>query len=75
MSAVFVEGSERPASRTRVLSEAQAAEFLGVSRATVTRLRLAGELSFCRIGSRVVYRESDLEEFLATRNRRMPRRR
>lgn len=75
MSAVVVEGGERPASRTRVLSEAQAGEFLGVSRATITRLRLAGEISYCRIGSRIVYRESDLEEFLATRSRRMPRRR
>lgn len=41
--------------RESLLSEAQAAKFLGVSKMTLSRKRIAGDISFFRVGSRVLY--------------------
>ncbi len=41
--------------RESLLSEAQAAKFLGVSKMTLSRKRIAGDISFFRVGSRILY--------------------
>lgn len=52
-----------------VYTDKQAQEVLHVSRTTLWRLRDAGKLAFVRIGSRTLYRASDLEEFLESQAR------
>lgn len=54
-----------------LLSEKQAAARLGVARITLLRARDAGRIRFFRIGTRVLYCEEQLTEFLTSceRNR------
>ena len=52
-----------------LLSEKQAAKRLGVARITLLRARGAGRIRFFRIGTRVLYSEEQLIEFL-TRSER-----
>jgi excisionase family DNA binding protein len=47
-----------------LLSEKQAAARLGVARITLLRAREAGRIKFFRIGTRVLYSEAQLIEFL-----------
>jgi len=47
-----------------LLSEKQAAARLGVARITLLRAREAGRIRFFRIGTRVLYCEEQLSEFL-----------
>jgi excisionase family DNA binding protein len=47
-----------------LLSEKQAAERLGIARITLLRAREAGRIKFFRIGTRVLYSEEQLTEFL-----------
>jgi excisionase family DNA binding protein len=47
-----------------LLSEKQAAARLGVARITLLRAREAGRIRFFRIGTRVLYDEDQLAEFL-----------
>jgi excisionase family DNA binding protein len=49
-----------------MLSEKQAAERLGISRITLLRARKAGRIGYFKIGSRVVYSERHLTDFLAS---------
>jgi excisionase family DNA binding protein len=51
--------------RTNLLSEKQAAKRLGVARITLLRARGNGRIRFFRIGTRVLYDEGQLAEFLA----------
>jgi len=48
-----------------LLSEKQAAKRLGVARITLLRARADGRIRFYRIGTRVLYNEEQLAEFLA----------
>lgn len=50
-------------------TEPEAAKHLKVSRITLQRRRLAGEIAFYRIGSRVVYSTAHLQDFLARQER------
>jgi excisionase family DNA binding protein len=45
------------------LSEREAADRLGVSRLTLWRARQRGEIAFLRIGRRVLYSETHINEF------------
>ena len=47
-----------------LLSEKQAAKRLGIARITLLRAREAGRIRFFRIGTRVLYSEAHLVEFL-----------
>ena len=47
-----------------LLSEKQAAKRLGIARITLLRAREAGRIKFFRIGTRVLYSEAQLVEFL-----------
>ena len=49
-----------------LLSEKQAAKRLGIARITLLRAREAGRIKFFRIGTRVLYSEEQLTEFLLT---------
>lgn len=56
--------SQQPA----VFTEAEAARLLKVSRITLQRIRLRGEIAFSRVGgTRVIYTSRHLEEYLADR--------
>jgi hypothetical protein len=52
---------------SRNFTEPEAAKHLKVSRITLQRRRLAGEIAFFRIGARVVYSTAHLDDFLARR--------
>ena len=58
-----------------LLSEKQAAARLGVARITLLRAREAGRIRFFRIGTRVLYCEDQLNDFLKSceRNSSHPR--
>jgi excisionase family DNA binding protein len=57
-----------------LLSEAEAAQFLGVSKMTVLRKRQAGIIGFYQVGSRVLYsKEKHLLSYLATCENRSSR--
>src|SRR5215510_5878495 len=47
-----------------LLSEKQAAKRLGIARITLLRAREAGRMRFFRIGTRILYSENQLIEFL-----------
>jgi excisionase family DNA binding protein len=47
-----------------LLSEKQAAKRLGIARITLLRAREAGRIRFFRIGTRVLYSEAQLIQFL-----------
>lgn len=47
-----------------VLNEKQVAQRLGVSPITVLRLRQRGELSYYRIGGRIVFSVDQINDFL-----------
>lgn len=49
-----------------LLSERQAAKRLGIARITLLRARGAGRIRFFRIGTRVLYCEEQLTEFLTS---------
>ena len=53
-----------------LMSEKQAAVRLGISRITLLRAREAGRIRFFRIGTRVLYNQEQLNEFLATCERK-----
>ena len=49
-----------------LLSEKQAAVRLGIARITLLRAREAGRIRFYRIGTRVLYCQTQLSEFLTS---------
>jgi|SRR5215471_18630962 len=55
---------EATQSYPNLLSEKQAAARLGIARITLLRAREAGRIKFFRIGTRVLYSEVQLIEFL-----------
>jgi excisionase family DNA binding protein len=55
---------EATQSYPNLLSEKQAAKRLGIARITLLRAREAGRIRFFRIGTRVLYCEEQLTEFL-----------
>jgi|SRR5215831_4092848 len=55
---------EAPQSYPNLLSEKQAASRLGIARITLLRAREAARIKFFRIGTRVLYSEAQLIEFL-----------
>lgn len=59
--------------RERLLDVREVAEYLGVSERTVWQLRSSGRFAPCtRIGRRVVWRESVLEEWLSLATEETP---
>jgi excisionase family DNA binding protein len=55
----------------QTFTEPEAACYLKVSRQTLQRIRLRGEISFCRVGgTRVLYTFKHLEEYLTSRERK-----
>jgi excisionase family DNA binding protein len=65
---------EPDGSRQRLLPVGAAANYLGVSRATVERLVSRGELPIVKVGASTRYDVEDLDRFIAT-NRCRDRRR
>jgi excisionase family DNA binding protein len=49
-----------------LLSEHEAAKRCGVSRITLLRMRKAGRIRFYRIGTRILFSQAQIEEFLAS---------
>lgn len=49
-----------------LLSESEAAKRCGVSRITLLRMRKAGKIRFYRIGTRILFSQVQIEEFLAS---------
>ncbi len=61
-----------PTSPPRLKKDTEAAEFLGLSPSTLRQYRIRGRgPAFIKLGSRVVYRESDLLAYVE-RNLRQP---
>ncbi len=52
-------------STVKLLSEPEASSVLGISKITLQRKRKDGSISFYRVGGRVLYSPSHLEEYLA----------
>lgn len=50
--------------KNELMSEVEAARRCGVSRITLLRMRKAGKIGFYRIGTRVLFSESHISEFL-----------
>jgi len=49
-----------------LLSEPEASKRCGVSRITLLRMRKAGRIQFYRIGTRILFSQVQIEEFLAS---------
>ncbi len=49
---------------SEVLTVAEAAPYLRISRSTLSRLMRAGEIRFVKIGDRVLFRKAALDAFL-----------
>lgn len=50
---------------SKPLTEQEAADRLGVSKATIERIRKRGEIRFTKVGSRIRYRAEYVDEYLA----------
>lgn len=62
---------EQMTSVARVITTAEAARVLGLSESTLAKMRLNGNGPiYCKLGRRVVYRSSDLEQWLQSRTTR-----
>lgn len=57
--------SNTDADNKGLMSEVEAARRCGVSRITLLRMRKAGKIGFYRIGTRVLFSESHINEFLS----------
>ena len=53
-----------------LMSEKQASARLGISRITLLRAREAGRIRFFRIGTRVLYNQEQLNDFLSSCERK-----
>lgn len=54
----------------KLLNADQASEYLGIPKATLAKLRWSGTgCRFLKIGTKVYYRASDLDEWLAAHER------
>ena len=47
------------------MTEAQLADYFGISKLTMERIRRDGKISYTRVGGRVHYSRRQIEEFLA----------
>lgn len=66
----FPATAESQQTNQEIFTEAEAAQLLKVSRITLQRARLRGEIAFCRIGGcRVIYTRKHLEDYLAQQER------
>ena len=63
------ETSDVTYNQLQTFTEAEAAALLKVSRITLQRLRLAGEISYSRVGNQVRYVARNLTDFLSSRER------
>lgn len=67
-------GTPQPLPRDagRLLSPLETADLLGVSASTLSVWRCRGrqELPYVKVGSRVMYRQSDIDDYLEGRTRR-----
>ena len=52
-------------SSIQLLSEPEASSVLGISKITLQRKRKDGAISFYRVGGRILYSPSHLDEYLA----------
>jgi excisionase family DNA binding protein len=52
------------------LSETNAAKMIGISRLTLQRARKRGEISYYRVGTRVLYAAQHIADYLASVERR-----
>jgi excisionase family DNA binding protein len=52
------------------LTNAEARDYLGLSRSTLARLRSSGALKYSKVGSNVFYALVDIEDLLASRTSR-----
>lgn len=48
----------------KALTESEFCELARISRATALRLRRAGQLVYCQVGTRILYRAKHVAEFL-----------
>ena len=48
------------------LTNAEALEYLGLSKATLSRFRSSGKLSYSKVGKSVYYKRTDLDKLLQT---------
>ncbi len=57
-------GSTRSGRITKLMTEEQVCEYLGLSKVSLWRQRKAGMIAFRRCGGRVLYTSDDVDEFL-----------
>jgi hypothetical protein len=53
------------------LTEQEFWKAVGISRVTAWQLRLAGKLSYCRVGNKVLYLPRHMDEFLTLCERKI----
>ena len=49
------------------LSKLEAAEYTGLSRATIDRFKRSGELKYGKVGKKVFFRKKDLDAWLESK--------
>jgi len=52
---------------SELLTFKETLEYLKISRSKLSRMMKAGEITFARIGKRVIFRKVDLDEFVKSR--------
>jgi excisionase family DNA binding protein len=53
----------------QIYTDREAAEYLRIGQTTLWRLRKAGKISFRRAASKIIYTQSDLENYLSSTKR------
>jgi len=53
----------------QIYTDREAAEYLRIGQTTLWRLRKAGKISFRRAASKIIYTQSDLENYLTSTKR------
>ncbi len=55
--------------RRQIYTDREAAEYLRISQVTLWRLRKTGKISFRRAASKIIYTQTDLENYLQSTKR------
>jgi predicted site-specific integrase-resolvase len=66
---------DKSGNQLETMSEKEFSRRVGISRITAWRLRRAGKLSHYRIGTRILYGEQHIAEFLQTHEQRATQKR
>jgi excisionase family DNA binding protein len=60
------ENYQPPLGKERYLTDKEVSKMLHISRRTLHEYRSTGQIAYCMVGGKILYRESDIEKWLTS---------